>query len=297
MMENKGAVLDALGRLRRPGPRVQRILGAIGVVTFAVIVVWGVKGYRDADLEVQLWYLVLAAVVGTPLALALNALEFRTIASSVGADMTGREVVVATLFASAANSLPLPGSVLVRGWSMSQKGATLGEVVRAQAVAGMTFVAVAVFITGLIITSASRGLGLVVAVAGGVAVLLTFRLRARWPIARLLMVETLMIGSELGRYALVLFALGVDVTPARVAGLVLANVLAVATGVFPGGLGVREAFAGLLARLSDMGAAVAVTVSAADRVATSLVLAALVAVAFMLRLHRVEPDGPDMASP
>ncbi len=289
-------LIDAIGRLRRPGPRVQKLALAAGLLGFVLVVTWGVRGYSRADLEPDLTWLVVAALVGTPVALILNGIELRIIASGVDADLSRRDLVTATLFASAANALPVPGSVLVRGWSLSARGVALAEIVKVQAVAGVTFVSVALLITGLVAMATSLA-GVVLAAIGGAGLLVISRAGRRYPISRLATVEAAMVVSELGRYALVLAALGVDVTVARSSGLVLANVVSTATGVFPAGLGLREVLAGLIARTTDLASAVAVTASALDRVATSVVLGGLVLLAVAGGVHRDFGAHADPAEP
>lgn len=275
------AIGSALEQARRPGPRARRFVLAGATIVFLAIVVWGVNGYRSAGLALRPPIIVLAASVGTLLALALNAIELRIMGSAADAELTAREATIATLFASAANSLPLPGSVLVRGWSLTRKGADLATVVRIQATAGAAFVAVALALTGPILATSAPIIGLVFGSLGMAAVAGLLAWAPRY-VRRLMVVEAAMVGSELARFSLVLAALGVEVTAARASGMVIANVLAVAIGVFPAGLGVREALAAVLAGATSLAAPVAVTVSVTDRVATSLVLAVLVGLAWSL---------------
>lgn len=277
-------ITAALERIRHPGQKLRRAVLTIGSVAFLLIVAWGVDGYRSAGFDADLRLLVIAAVVGTPLALALNAVELRIMARAADVELTPRESIIATLFASAANSLPLPGSLLVRGWSLADKGATLATVARVQAVAGVTFIAVALGITGPIIVTTNLVFGLSLTAVGGITVL-GLLVRGPREARNLMIIEAAMIASELGRFALVLAALGVGVTPSRVAGLVVANVLAVAIGIFPAGLGVREGLAAVIATTTTLGSSLAVTISVTDRVATSLVLACLVTVVWLIGLR------------
>ena len=292
--------LSSLARFRRPGPGARRVATVLAISLFVAMVIWGVDGYRQSGLTVRVELLVLAAVVGTPLALALNTIELRLIGRAAGVELSSREATTTTLFASAANFLPLPGSVLVRGWSLTRKGASLGDVVRVQAQAGVTFVAVSLALTGPLIATATPVVGLLVWLVGVVA---TAALLVTGPphLRRLMVVEGAVVASELARFSLVLVALGVEVTMARAAGLVAANVLAMAIGVFPAGLGIREALAALSATVTMMSSTVAVTVSVADRVATSIVLALFLLTAVVLGLRPARQPtqqgqiaGPDL---
>ncbi|MEM9894211.1 MAG: hypothetical protein AAF962_25440 [Actinomycetota bacterium] len=287
-------------RLRRPSPRVGRLLSVVAAAVFAATVVWGVTGYQSAGLEVNWPLLVAAVLLGTPLAVALNAAELRAMARAVDAEIGRGAALRASLMASAANALPLPGSVLVRGWSLREAGVDLPRIVGVQALAGATFVAVAAATTGPLIALASPAPGLVVA-GGGVVLLTVLALRRRGAVARLAAVETAMVASELARLSAVVAALGLEVTPARSAGLVLAGVAAAAVGVFPAGLGLRELLAAAVGPAIALPSALAVAVSVSDRIGTSTVLAVLVAGAVAFRglpaRLPVDPQPPMRRTP
>ncbi|MEL7157399.1 MAG: hypothetical protein AAFN30_12465 [Actinomycetota bacterium] len=268
-------LLDLVLRLRRPGPRTRRLLTVMAVGLFTATVVWGLAGYRSAGLAVDWPLLALAVVVGTPVALALNAVELRQMARATDAELTWSEALTASLYASAANALPLPGSVLVRGWSLREAGVPLARIVSIQAMAGATFVAVAATVTGPLIAGASPAAGAAVT-AVGVVVLTGLVARGRGRVLRLAGVELAMVASELIRISVVVSALGLDPSAPRAGGLVLAGVAAAAVGVFPAGLGLRELLAAAVGPAIALPAALAVTVSVSDRIGTSAVLAVLV---------------------
>lgn len=262
------------------------------VAVFAATVVWGITGYRSAGLTVNWPLLVGAVVLGTPVAIALNALELRLMARAVDAELSRPQALTASLYASAANSLPLPGSVLVRGWSLREAGVPLTRIVGIQALAGATFVAVAASATGPLIALASPAAGAVVA-AGGLALLGGLVIRGRGRVARLAAVELAMVFSELVRISLVVVALGLDPSAPRAGGLVLAGVAAAAVGVFPAGLGLRELLAAAVGPAIALPSALAVTVSVSDRIGTSAVLATLVLMTtFAPGLANRLPAGP-----
>ncbi|MCP4222757.1 MAG: hypothetical protein GY773_05385 [Actinomycetia bacterium] len=285
-------------RFRRPSPRLTRLAGVVSVVGFAAIVIWSIVSHGD-QLRVDFTLLTVAAVVGTPLALALNYVELRLIARTAGVELSVGEAATTTLFASAANTLPLPGSVVVRGWSLARKGVDLKKIVLTQAVAGLAFIAAGLVITGPLIATASVPVGIMVTGAGvgGLVVLASVTRGGDKELrSRLLAVEGAMVVSELVRISIVLAALDVEVTAARAGGLVGANIVSVAVGVFPAGLGLREALAAASATATGMSAAAAVMVSVADRVATSVVLGLALAVTVGLG-QRPAPTGPNQVEP
>jgi hypothetical protein len=253
------------------------------LVAFIAVTILGLRGYRSLDLQPRPWLVVVAAVIGTPLALFLNALEFGATARIAGTRVPlGRSVSVAVV-ASASNALPIPGSLLVRNMALVSTGSAVRTALGATVVTGVAWLGVTVvgvgafavgtdLVAGVLVLSAGL---LLIAVAG---VLLARRVRGsawRGLFVALLAIEAATALSEAGRYLLVLRALDVDGTFLQAFALAVANVLATATGIFPGGLGVREALAGLLGAAASLPAAVAVTVSAVDRMATTLVLAVI----------------------
>jgi hypothetical protein len=283
-------------RLRRPGPRLARLALAVSVAMFVAMVAWSLDR-QGGDLTVNVGLLAVIALIGTPLALALNGMELRLIGRAAGVELSAGEAATASLLASAANSLPLPGSVLVRGWSLANKGASLASIVRAQAVAGLAFIATGLAITGALVATSSTVVGLVLC-GGGVAALAVVvtatRSSTRIDWSRLVAVEAIMVASELARISLVLSALGIEVTAARAAGLVGAAIVSTAVGIFPAGLGLREALAAVAANATSLSSAAAVTVAVADRLATSVVLglALVIAVAAGVRVrpHRSDQE-------
>ncbi len=80
--------------------------------------------------------------------------------------------------------------------------------------------------------------------------------------------------------------MGAHPTLIRTLPFVSANVVAAASIVFPGGLGVREALAGGFSTAANLPAAVGFAVSAADRVSVTLVYAVLAALLALERRAR-----------
>jgi hypothetical protein len=81
----------------------------------------------------------------------------------------------------------------------------------------------------------------------------------------------------------VLLALDLDVSVGQAVALTLSGVIAAATGIFPAGLGIREAVAAGIASAVSLPAAVGFVATAADRIAGLLVLAVASAVVLVLK--------------
>ena len=270
-----GAAARFISVLRQPPRSVRVAATVVGVVGFVVIAWWSVGEYRDRDLDANLWLLAAAGAVGTPLAIWLNALELRVIARRLGQDPSVSEASVVSLIASSANVLPLPGSVLIRTWFLARGGAAMSSVVRAQVVAGVTFVSVTLVLGGLLLAG-QRALPAVVIVAvGSAGIAAMSKVSDRSYVARLAVVEAGMVASEVGRLLVVFAALGLSVELSGVAPIVVANATSAAIGIFPAGIGVREALAGAIAWVADTDVALTVATSTTDRLATTLMLAVM----------------------
>ncbi len=282
--------------LRRPPPAVRAVLAVVGVVIFIAIAWWAVDDYRQRGLDANVWLLATAALIGTPLAVWLNGLELMVLSRATGQEPSMSQASAVSLMASCANVLPLPGSILVRTWFLARGPRGLKAAVSVQAIAGVTFVGVTAAVVGVLLVAASPWAAAGLIVFGTATCVVAAKVAGWRLVARLIRVEAAMAASEIGRYLVVLHALGLGARFDRAAPLVLANVLSTVVGVFPAGLGVREVLSGLLSYLSDLEAALAVTTSAADRMATTLVLGVMFALASVTgwrqrHLHDLGPVG------
>ena len=289
MTDSVGAVarVSALVSKVRNPPRPVRIgLSVIAAVVFVVIAWWAVDDYRSRDLDPNLWLVALAALVGTPLALALNAFELRTLARAGRSEPLYTKALAASLLASSANVLPLPGSVLVRTWYLSRGQSKVSTAVKLQAFAGLIYVASGVALSGCFLILTSPVFGAVLAAAGCLGLVVLNHFAPAGLVPSLVPIEAAMVASEIGRTTLIIHALDIGDRLYEAIPIVLANVISTATGVFPAGLGLKEALSGLLAGLADLDSALAITASATDRMATTLVLALMLGASALTGWHR-----------
>lgn len=250
--------LRHLARWRSPSGPWQRV---VQVVAALVFVVGAVVSARALDLGpggIRWWPVVVLAVAGTPLTIALNAAELRVMAWCLdGRDvLTWSRSVRVVVVATAANVLPLPGGALVRIQALRATGASGGRATAINLVAALMWVATAVGVGGLAAWSRVplvAGLAVVGAMVGGIASLVALRMSAPgWSPAAaatlfaLELATTLLHGAKL---TLALWAL--DVTAGIDQALVLgvAGPVSAAAGVFPSGLGLAEVLAALTATL------------------------------------------------
>lgn len=257
--------VDRVVALRAPrSPAVRAALLAVAVALFAVLVVLAVRALPD-DLDVR-WGFVALAAATVPVTVAVNALEYRRLAALADTDLTASESWRVSLAASAANLLPVPGSVAIRAAHLRRRGAAYGAIGRATSAVAATYLGVALAGAGALVVAEAPLTGAVAIGLGLAAGAGAFLLARDGPwLAGVAVVEVASVAVGGLRLFLLLAALD-EASAAGAAGLVLADVLAAMVGFLPGGLGLREVLAGLLGPLADVPAATAVVATALDRV-------------------------------
>ena len=275
-----------------PPPRWRRPLLAGAAVVFLV---GGVYFATRLDTEwsaLGWWWLFLASVVGVPLTVLANALEFQLSARLLEGRVTFSASIKVAVLSTAANLLPIPGGALVRVQALKRSGHGYGVATYATGILAGSWVGVAALLTGVVLLAfgyLAAGAAWTVAgatILGMVFALATRRIRSGrrlWFMFAVLGVELLSVGVSGLRLFLVLIALGEAASLPGAALLAFASVAAAAVGIFPGGLGLREVLAATLIPIAGIPAAAGFVASAIDRVLGLLVHAPL-AVYFSSRL-------------
>jgi hypothetical protein len=183
---------------------------------------------------------------------------------------------------------------MVRVEAMRHSGSKLSTAVRMTMAIGLTWLGLALLGSGAAILTLDRplagvalvGLGSAVAVAG----IVTIRprdSRAAWLSALVVATELLVVAIAVARIHLVLNAIGENPTWAQSLGLVASGAVAVAIGLVPAGLGIRELFAALLAPLVGLSPAAGFLTAGINQILTLVGQGAL-ALAISLRHDRAE---------
>jgi uncharacterized membrane protein YbhN (UPF0104 family) len=285
-----------LVRLRRPSARAERVALVLAATGMAVGLV-SLLLTGKLELEGLRWGPVAAvAVIGVPLTVATNALEFWVTTWAVRRPVAAAAALRTTVLATAANVLPLPGGPLVRTHALQATGVRLTTAAVVTGAAGLLWVGLASVVAAWAGALAgapdslvwiSGGVGLALCVAASIVVARAACRGRGWLTVVLLgFTEMLSVLTSAGRLYLVFLALGFSPDVPVVFVLAMAGVLATAVGVVPAGLGVREALSALLAVTVDVSAAVGFAVSLLDRV---IGLAILVPLAAALA-KRVDPS-------
>lgn len=255
-------------------PRRQRLVLVVAAVVFLVAAIAAWRALPPLDGDVRPWALILVPLVGTPLTIVANALEYAVLGRMLSLTVRRGDALRVSILATAANLLPVPGAVLVRVRALRRLGAGLRETLSATALVGVAWIAVAVVVAGTALVARRPVAGALVLAAGvgalGLFAALTGRgqprtVRVRWW-AEVAAVELLAVTAGSLRLYLALLGIGFDVDVVDAVALNASAVVASATGIFPGGLGVRELLAAMVSPLVGLHPSVGLLATAVDRV-------------------------------
>jgi uncharacterized membrane protein YbhN (UPF0104 family) len=271
---------------------VQRALLAVAAVVF---VVGGWYAFRSLDVafdDVRWLPIVLAAVVGVPLSLLGNTLEYVVSARMLHHRVALLPAVQLTTMSTAANLLPIPGAFLVRVQGLRALGSRYDQAAASTAVIGLVWIGVSASLAAIFLAVYDSWLAAAVFAVVAVSLLLAAYtwlkrtltgLGERRRIAALAVaVELFAVSVDAGRLVLILVGLGVDASLGQAMVLAVSSSLAAAAGILPGGFGLRELIAALLAPLVGLAASAAFAATALNRVLGLVVMAPITA-ALVLR--------------
>lgn len=305
-----GRVLRWLSRhlRRRPSVRVQRLLLVAAAVVF---VVGGYVSIRalEVDLASIRWGpMALAALVGIPLSVVANAFEYLVSGRLLGQRIPPREALRVTTVAAAANLLPIPGAFVVRTQALQTTGSGYGRAAGVTFAMGLAWIGVPSLLTGLLLIPRGQ-----IVVGGGFLVggLVTLTAALAWILrnaprsasrARLaslaVLAEAAGVVSLAIRLVFVLQALDIDADLGQAFVLSVSTSLASATGILPGGFGIRELIAALLSPLVGLTVAAGFAATAVNRVLGIVALApvSLGLSGTAIRGEETDPPGDELHS-
>ena len=273
MLQRMQALLE---RRARPLPdRYRRPILAFATIALSLAMVWA---WNRAELTIDdlSWTpLAALALIAAPASLLLKAAEFVVAARIVGQRPNARRAMETAVVSSAANLLPLPGSLLVTVKALADGGAGYGGAVAASSVPGIAWLGITGVAGGLaLVVEGATAVGLIV-LAGGAAALVGAGaiFRSTGPndgrpalLLTIVVVETGWLAVSGLRFTLAAATIGVDLTLPQALALSVAGAITVAIGFFPGGLGIREALIAALSPLIGLDLQVGVLLGAIDRV-------------------------------
>lgn len=275
-----GRLVALAQRRRSRSPLVEKALLFVALVLFGVGLMLALVNLPPLRLDHR-WPLFLGGAVVTAVAtIAVNGLEFTASARLLGSPVSAAVAFRTTVMAAAANVLPLPGGALVRARALRQEGHAYRKALSTTLSIGVIWVGIASVLAGLfLVVRGPARLGLVLGVGGvvllGVAyVILRSQVggAALRALVRFTLIEVLSVSTTSVRLLFLLLAIDVHPTWSQAFALALSGIVASATGLFPGGLGLREVLSGAMAGAVGLAVALGVLVAALDRVLNMAVL-------------------------
>lgn len=272
---------------RLPSPRVQRALLAVAAVVFFAGGWYALASLDIAVGDVRWPPLLIAAFVGVPLTLLANTFEYIASARILRHRVAFVPALQLTTVSTAANLLPIPGAFLVRVQGLRMLGSRYGKALGSTAVIGMAWIGISALLACVLLALFGHWIAAVVFGAAGTPLLalahvwLTRAVPAaaerRRLTALVLAVELFAVMTNAVRLVLILVALRVDASVDQALVLAVSSSLAAAAGILPGGFGLRELIAALLAPLVGLPASAGFAATAINRVMGIVVLAPVTA--------------------
>ncbi len=265
------------------------------VALFVVVFVVGVANLPAIERPIRWPLFALSGLLGEPLLLLLLAAEYDASARLVGrSDVSLREALRVSVLSTAANLLPIPGSPIVRTAALRRLGTSVQRAVLSTVTIGISWIGTGTLLIGTLVIGSSGPFGVVLCAIGGLLLGGTYVLVARMASAgvntlfvRIFLIEAAFVTVASARFFLVLEGLRESPSLTQSAALTLSGMVASMTGIFPGGLGIRELAAGAIAPLVDLRPSVGVVGASIIRLADVLVMAPF---AFAL-LRRTQPQS------
>jgi uncharacterized membrane protein YbhN (UPF0104 family) len=271
---------------------MRRALVAVAAVVFvgATVLAWRALPPTESPLS---WPpIVVAGLLGVPALIVLTSIEYVLSVRAVDGQVSLMGAVRLNIVASAANLLPVPGSIMVRIQGLRNSGASYRAATASTAVVGIVWMSLSLLAAGLLQVAVSRpGIGGLAVAAGVVLALLAWTMARLQPgveytpalTAQVVAVEVARVAVLAVRFHLLLVALGTDPVLAQSMALTIAVVVSTAVALLPGGLGLRELSAAAIGPLVGLPASVSLLAVALDRL---LSLAVLAVAAGVLALRR-----------
>lgn len=256
-------------------PRARRVLLSVAITGLLGAMIWAWRESRLTVDDLEWGPIGGLILIAAPLSLVLKAAEY-TLAARVAGQRPGRrsayEIAVVS---SAANLLPLPGSLLVTVQAIASDGAGYGRAISASAVPGVAWLGITGIAGGIAIALTGPALlGLATGFGGFAALVVAGVLFVRSaPIAHRIGLAGAIVAVEIAwlavsglRFTLAAAALGVDLDIGQAVALSVAGAVTVAIGFVPGGIGVREGLIAALAPLIGLDVETGILLGALDRV-------------------------------
>lgn len=262
-------------------PKAKKIIAILTALIFAAGVVISVSASPELIRGVSWPHVALLALIAAPLLTLANALEILAMGRAVKSDIRYFDCVRASVLSTASNILPIPGGTLVRIAALSANGTPLRRASGITVISGAIWFAVALAVAGAALSvynldAAAGFIAVAAAVAAGAIYAAASAGIELSKIMTIAGVKLVIVAIEGLRYCWALEALGVDAKALQGLVLSLSTVVGSVVAAAPGGLGVREGAAALLAVAVSLDPAAGFLSSVLNRITMYAMLAATI---------------------
>lgn len=222
---------------------------------------------------------ILVVILGAPLTIVLNSMEFILMARTLNKKVSFLDAVRTSILSSAANMLPLPGGVLTRIAGLKGTGVSYGQAAGINFLFAFVWLAMSLLATGAgILIFAQKPYAWTFLLTGGTLLILStvyllFQGGGYSIVCLSILQRITLIAVDIFRVWGCLIALGIDAKLSQATVFALGGVLGAAISIVPAGLGVREGISAGLAPLVGLDAAVGFLAAALNRLLGLLFLA------------------------
>jgi hypothetical protein len=264
-------------------PRVRSSFLGFAMVAFIALTVISFVALPN-NTSFRWWLLPILAFVMAPLTVLINTAEFRTIGLINNHRLPWFSSMRLTIIAAASNLLPLPGGIVIRTQALRQRGSSYKHALGANAAAGIAWIGTGCLAVGLLfLGNSDRHIASAILIAlGCVCVWVVWRgLKRANPthalrlLLRLFLIEALTVLVSAVRLFLAIRFIGQSMTAVQAVAVSSSAIISAAVGIFPSGLGLREALAGGIGSAVGLTVAASIAASAADRITSELGLACM----------------------
>ncbi|MDH5749278.1 MAG: flippase-like domain-containing protein [Rhodospirillales bacterium] len=259
-------------------PRTRNIVLLAALVVICGGIFLSLRRQPDLFDNLEWWPIVAVAVIGIPITILLNAVEFILSGKLIGRNIQLLKALEVTIIGSAANVLPLPGSMMVRVAALKASGARYRESVSVTLLFAGIWAGVALAFFGAMTAFYHPGLLAIIFLGAGIAILAACLIAARRISSNMLLMffaffqKTALVLTDTVRFYFYLKAIGLDPALAQASAYAVSAVIGSAVSIVPAGLGVREAASAALAPAVGMSAALGFIAASMDRILGFIIL-------------------------
>lgn len=278
---------DIVRTLRKLSVKNRRALMLAGFSIFLAGMALSLYSVRDQDISLSIIHCILIAALITPLTILVSSVQLTILASSIKNPISLPGSAQITLAAMASNMLPIPGAIMIKTVAIAKTPADLKRSALINGVSAVQWIGASMLVLGVmgesLIPIAPR-MAMLIAAALLIAACLYIWLRDQLGIRlyfALLATQPVLVGIEISMYLLAFKAIGLEIHLAEATLYSCATIVGSLAGIIPGGIGVREAVAALLAEAIAQPANAAFLATAIGRIMTTGGLATITAVLAM----------------